>query len=123
MKYINCEKYATEILDEVKQVKHTKYFAIVSVGDNPASQSYIKGKIKDCEYCGIPYMHIHIDVKDDTEAKCKLEEKLYGLRMDDKVSAITAMPTSTVGTGITVGTNDKVTVLTDSTTLSVTKGT
>ena len=88
MKYIDCAKYAQEILDEVKQVKHTKYFAIVSVGDNPASQSYIKGKIKDCEYCGIPYIHIHIDVKDDTEAKCKLEEKLYSLRMDDKISAI-----------------------------------
>ncbi len=88
MTYINCEKYAQEILDEVKQVKHNKYFAIVSVGDNPASQSYIKGKIKDCEYCGIPYIHIHIDVKDDTEAKYKLEEKLYSLRMDDKISAI-----------------------------------
>lgn len=88
MKYIDCERYAQKILDEVKQVKHNKYFAIVSVGDNPASQSYIKGKIKDCEYCGIPYIHIHIDVKDDTEAKCKLEEKLYSLRMDDKISAI-----------------------------------
>ena len=88
MRYINCEQFAKEILDGVKQIKHDKYFAIVSVGDNPASQSYIKGKIKDCEYCGIPYIHIHIDVKDDTEAKCKLEEKLYSLRMDDKVSAI-----------------------------------
>lgn len=61
MKYINCEKYAQEILDEAKQQKYDKYFAIVSVGDNPASQSYIKGKIKDCEYCGIPYLHKHFD--------------------------------------------------------------
>lgn len=88
MKYIDCEKYAKEILDEVKQIKYDKYFAIVSVGDNPASQSYIKGKIKDCEYCGIPYIHTHIDVRDDVEAKCKLEETLYTLRMDDKVSAV-----------------------------------
>ena len=88
MKYINCEKYAQEILDEVKQIKHEKYFAIVSVGDNPASQSYIKGKIKDCEYCGIPYRHIHIDATDNIKAKYKLEEKLYELRMDDKISAI-----------------------------------
>lgn len=57
MKYVNCEKYAQEILDEAKKQKYDKYFAIVSVGDNPASQSYIKGKIKDCEYCGITYIH------------------------------------------------------------------
>ena len=61
MKYVNCEKYAQEILDEAKKQKYDKYFAIVSVGDNPASQSYIKGKIKDCEYCGIPYLHKHFD--------------------------------------------------------------
>ena len=61
MKYINCEKYAQKILDEAKKQKYDKYFAIVSVGDNPASQSYIKGKIKDCEYCGIPYLHKHFD--------------------------------------------------------------
>lgn len=40
----------------------------------------------------------------------------------DAVTAIISMPTSTVGTGITVGTNDKVTALTNSTTLTVTKG-
>jgi methylenetetrahydrofolate dehydrogenase (NADP+)/methenyltetrahydrofolate cyclohydrolase len=57
MKYVNCEQYAKEILDEVKQKKYDKYFAIISVGNDPASQSYIKGKIKDCEYCGITYIH------------------------------------------------------------------
>lgn len=80
MKYINCEKYAQEILDEVKQVEHHKYFAIVSVGDNPASQSYIKGKIKDCEACGIPYIHKHIAVKDEELAKKELQETLYDLK-------------------------------------------
>ena len=57
MKYIDCEKYAKQILDEAKKQKYDKYFAIVSVGDDPASQSYIKGKLKDCEYCGITYIH------------------------------------------------------------------
>lgn len=80
MKYINCEKYAQEILDEVKQVEHNKYFAVVSVGDNPASQSYIKGKIKDCVECGIPYIHKHIAVKDEELAKKELTETLYDLK-------------------------------------------
>lgn len=88
MKYIDCEKYAKEILDEVKQVKHTKYFAIVSVGDNPASQSYIKGKIKDCEYCGIPYKHIHIDVDNEVEAQDRLESILHRLAIHSDTSAI-----------------------------------
>lgn len=88
MKYIDCEKYAKEILDEAKQVNHTKYFAIVSVGDNPASQSYIKGKIKDCEYCGIPYVHKHIDLNDGENHKLTLEYTLRYLASDETISAI-----------------------------------
>lgn len=57
---IDCKKYAQEILDEVKLVPNKKTLAILSVGDDPASQSYIKGKIKDCEYCGIPYRHMQL---------------------------------------------------------------
>lgn len=72
MKYINCEKYAQEILDEAKKQKYDKYFAIVSVGNDPASQSYIKGKIKDCEYCGIPVEHINI-----SETDCEGDYKTY----------------------------------------------
>ena len=93
MKYIDCEKYAQEILDEVKQVKHNKYFAIVSVGDNPASQSYIKGKIKDCESCGIPYIHKQIDATNDKLAKQELIETLYSLRHSYTVaSSILQLP-------------------------------
>jgi methylenetetrahydrofolate dehydrogenase (NADP+)/methenyltetrahydrofolate cyclohydrolase len=88
MKYINCEKYAKEILDEVKQVKHKKTFAIVSVGDNPASQSYIKGKIKDCESCGIPYVHKHIDLNDDLHHKFLLEYMLVSLAADENIGSI-----------------------------------
>lgn len=40
----------------------------------------------------------------------------------DNVTAIVSMPTSTVGTGITVGTNDKITTLTNGTSITVTKG-
>jgi methylenetetrahydrofolate dehydrogenase (NADP+)/methenyltetrahydrofolate cyclohydrolase len=92
MKYIDCEKYAKEILDEVKQVKHTKYFAIVSVGDNPASQSYIKGKIKDCEYCGIPYVHKNINPEMEG-SKVELEVELLKLgRMKDVAAIILQLP-------------------------------
>lgn len=88
MIYINCEQHAKEILDEVKNIKHDKYFAIVSVGDNPASQSYIKGKIKDCIECGIPYIHKHIAVKDEALAQSELKDTLYELKYSHNVSAI-----------------------------------
>lgn len=61
MKYIDCKKYAQEILDRVKEAPHKKKLAIITVGDDEASKSYVKGKIKDCEYCGIPVEHIKIN--------------------------------------------------------------
>lgn len=88
MKYINCEKYANEILNQAKVLTFKKTFAIVSVGDNPASQSYIKGKIKDCEYCGIPYIHKHINVKEEPYPKEALEYTLRALEFDNSISAI-----------------------------------
>ena len=88
MRYVNCENYSKEILDEVKQNEYNKYFAIVSVGDDPASQSYIKGKIKDCEYCGIPYMHQHIDLNTEKYPEIALEYKLRQLACDPEVSSI-----------------------------------
>ena len=58
MAYINCKKYAQDILDAVKQVAPSKALSILTVGNDPASQAYVRGKIKDCEYCDIPYRHI-----------------------------------------------------------------
>jgi methylenetetrahydrofolate dehydrogenase (NADP+)/methenyltetrahydrofolate cyclohydrolase len=61
MKYIDCAKYAQEILDEVRAVPVKGKLVIITVGDDPASQVYVKGKMKDCEYCGIPVEHVKIE--------------------------------------------------------------
>lgn len=81
MKYIDCKKYAQEILDEVKAVPDKKKLVIISVGHNAASESYVKGKIKDCEYCGIPYEHVR--AVDDT-----LAWHIYEANEDPDVSGI-----------------------------------
>lgn len=65
MQYINCQKYAQEILDEVKAIPNKKKLIIFTAGDNPASASYVKGKIKDCEYCDVPYEHIKVQTQDE----------------------------------------------------------
>lgn len=51
---IDCKKYADEILASVTGYGH---LAVVSVGEDPASQSYIKGKRKDCERVGFGFTH------------------------------------------------------------------
>lgn len=81
MQYIDCKKYATEILDEVKAIPNKKSLVILTVGDDPASQSYVKGKMKDCEYCGIPYEHIKCI--DDT-----LMWNIYKSNIDPNVGGI-----------------------------------
>lgn len=51
---IDCKKYADEILDSITGHGH---LAVISVGNDPASMSYIKGKMKDCERVGFGFTH------------------------------------------------------------------
>ena len=51
---IDCKKYADEILDNITGRGH---LAVISVGNDPASASYIKGKRKDCERVGFTFTH------------------------------------------------------------------
>lgn len=81
MQYIDCKKYANDILEQVKSVPNKKALTILTVGDNPASKSYVKGKIKDCEYCGVPYEHIQCF--DDT-----LAWNIHKANCNDDVSGI-----------------------------------
>lgn len=54
---IDCKKIAEEIKQELKQELDTDAFkprlAIIQVGDNEASNRYVRGKRKDCEEVGI----------------------------------------------------------------------
>ncbi|MBO7275144.1 MAG: bifunctional 5,10-methylenetetrahydrofolate dehydrogenase/5,10-methenyltetrahydrofolate cyclohydrolase [Clostridia bacterium] len=51
---IDCKHYADEILDSITGYGH---LAVISVGNDPASQSYIKGKRRDCERVGFGFSH------------------------------------------------------------------
>ena len=54
---IDCKKFSNEIKQELKQeldkVSGKPRLVIVQVGDNEASNRYVKGKIADCEEVGI----------------------------------------------------------------------
>lgn len=52
---IDCKKYADEIIEQVARIPNKqKGLVIFTAGDDPASAAYMKGKMKDCERCGIP---------------------------------------------------------------------
>lgn len=65
MRFVDVKAYAQEILDKAKAAQIKKKLYIFTAGNDPASASYIKGKIKDCEYCGIPYEHIRVNSQDE----------------------------------------------------------
>lgn len=82
MRLINCKEYAQTILDKVKADPRKRALMIVSMGDNPASNAYVKGKLKDCEYCGIPSIHKRV------ETERELAEAIYEGDMNDAVAGI-----------------------------------
>ena len=45
---------------EVERLAHTPGLAVVLVGENPASQIYVRGKARDCEECGIRCMDFRL---------------------------------------------------------------
>jgi methylenetetrahydrofolate dehydrogenase (NADP+)/methenyltetrahydrofolate cyclohydrolase len=53
---IDCKAYADEILNSITGHGH---LAVISVGYDPASESYIKGKKKDCERVGFGFSRYH----------------------------------------------------------------
>src|SRR5690625_837634 len=83
------QEIRTEIKDEVKTLKEKKktthHVTISIVGDNPASQSYVKGKKKASAEVGISseVIELPIDTKEET-----LLNKIVELNNNDHVHGI-----------------------------------
>ena len=66
---IDCQKLANDLKEDLKikiekevEVRgRSPKLMIIQVGNNQASNAYIKGKVKDCDEVGIKWTHIHID--------------------------------------------------------------
>ena len=86
---ISCEEYAKEMKAELKEaiskLKHKPTLAIIQVGDNLASNSYVNGKKKDCEEVGINCIHVHLpsDVSEDA-----MVETIFGLNFNPNADGI-----------------------------------
>ena len=60
---------------ELKEKGIEPCLAVIMVGENPASQVYVKGKVKDCAECGIKSLEIHLPAETtQNELLQKLDE-------------------------------------------------
>lgn len=61
---ISCKEYAANLKEELKEqcktLERKPCLTVIQIGDNKASNSYVNGKRKDCEYVGIKFNHVHI---------------------------------------------------------------
>lgn len=71
---IDCKKYADEIIEQVARIPNKqKELAIFTAGDDPASAAYMRGKMKDCERCGIPVRQIKVESQEELILRIMME--------------------------------------------------
>lgn len=71
LRMIDCKALAAERKEQLKEYieRSGQHYClmVIQVGDDPASNSYIRGKKKDCEEVGIVFIHKHFDCSVTTE--------------------------------------------------------
>ena len=82
---ILANKIKQEVKQEIDQLGIKPHFAIIQIGDNPASNTYVRNKIKDCEECGI---ESHLYHYDDIREQHALEIFLEKLSASKDIHAI-----------------------------------
>ena len=74
---LSCKEYANlkkeTLKKQIEQLETKPILSIVQIGDNPASNAYVRGKIRDCEEVGIVARHIH---KEESITQEELNELL-----------------------------------------------
>ncbi len=80
MKLIDGKRIKNEILDELKKevanLKEKPHLVVIQVGNNEASNVYIKQKAKMAEYVGYEYNHLKLDESITEEELLKEIDKL-----------------------------------------------
>ena len=76
-KALAAQKKAT-IRAEVERLARTPGLAVVLVGENPASQIYVRGKARDCEECGIRCMDFRLPAQTTESELLTLIAELNG---------------------------------------------
>lgn len=89
MLILDCKTVAQKIKDDVKAVirlhtaeeetyKYVPVLCIIQVGDNPASNAYIRGKMKDAEEVGIKVDYVKLpDKSTDSDINSEISKRTY----------------------------------------------
>lgn len=89
MLILDCKTVAQKIKDDVKAViqlhtaeeetyKYIPVLCIIQVGDNPASNAYIRGKMKDAEEVGIKVDHVKLpEESTDSDINHEISKRIY----------------------------------------------
>ena len=81
--YVARQKQRLKKIIEDNELKPT--LAIVQIGDDPASNAYIKGKIKDCDELGIEYLHLKFT---GNISQRKFDDEIIELSDDPNIDGI-----------------------------------
>lgn len=75
-----AEKVKAQICEKVSKLRRQPGLAVILVGDNPASQVYVRNKERDCAQCGIMCYDYHLPQDATQEDVLDLVEKMnnYG---------------------------------------------
>lgn len=88
---ISCKEYVekqkADLKEHIKALSKNPKLCVIQVGDNQASNTYVKNKRKDCEELGIDFEHVHI--KDyDMISQNMLKMRIKSLDVDSSVNGI-----------------------------------
>ena len=88
---ISCKEYVQIKKEELKNKIATLHkkptLCVVQIGLDQASQSYVKGKKKDCEEVGITFLHHHIENYEDVTEE-DLIDVVSGLNSSKEIDGI-----------------------------------
>jgi methylenetetrahydrofolate dehydrogenase (NADP+)/methenyltetrahydrofolate cyclohydrolase len=81
---MEVKEYVNHLKEKMKRIDYSKLkFCIVQMNDDPASNAYVKGKIKDADELGIPVELIKIPAY---ASKYELLAKIHELNYDESVT-------------------------------------
>ena len=78
-------KLTQEVAQRVKEMQSTPSLTIIMIGDDSASDVYVKNKIKTCKTVGIDGTLIHLT---SSVTRDELKKKIHELNADPSVDAI-----------------------------------
>lgn len=87
---ISCKDYVAyakgELKEKIKELKDKPRLVVIQVDNDSASNSYIKGKRKDCEEVGIEFVHYQVDSRIISQST--LEDIVYDFSYNHLVNGV-----------------------------------